>query len=162
MIQIFPFEKRVEYVTEKGSVLVACRSYLLAEFRSAMGEPILRQVMLDSGAPWGVLPHSFWSKNQIPWQPIGSQIRRSDRVEFEPITWQGIPCSLGELSVDLLDERTGVRTRPLRLLAKLPEAPGTKVTESEVLFGLGFFRDNSLSHTISGVNGVLICRLDVS
>lgn len=76
------------------------------------------------------------------WTDLGGQVILSGRVH--PVEWNGLPCRMAELALELLDTHAGIRTRILRVVAKLLTRPAPLVLERAVLLGLNFLTDNQL------------------
>jgi hypothetical protein len=85
---------------------------------------------LDTGAPLSVVPFDVHSKG-LDWQPVPGV----------PMTWQGIPCDLGQINVWVTDLFSGTLQGPYAMLAKFPQRdpPGKPVP---VLLGLEFLLTN--------------------
>jgi hypothetical protein len=159
---VFPFLERViEFRTDLGVVVRACRSYLTFEFGDGTGGSIQWLAIIDSAAPFSVLPFTLWHDNKLPWQRLGSHLTRNDRPDRAALTWLGVPCELGETQVALVDKATDSRSRPLRLLAKFALARVSSPAEKEALLGYSFVSDNSLTLSMKGVAGKIVGSLTV-
>jgi hypothetical protein len=118
---------------------------------SAKGQKIVQQLLIvDSGAPFSVLPHSLWHDKDLLWQPLGSQFLRANRQDRSALNWLGTPCQFGEMQVRLLNPVTGARSNLLRLLAKFPVAKVSLHLEREAILGTSFLLENSVSQAVRG------------
>jgi hypothetical protein len=83
--------------------------------------------------------------NQLSWQLLGNQLLDlTGQPVPQTLTWQGIPCLLGETAIQLRDEFDQC-SRLLRLVAKLPVCPIPSSFETVSLLGYNFLTDNSLT-----------------
>jgi hypothetical protein len=148
---VFPFLSTVvDYKTELGIEARAWRSLALMEF-FGKGQKVFRKLlMVDSGAPFSVLPYSLWHDEDLLWQPLGSQFFRGSRPDGAALNWVGAPCQFGETQVRLVNPVTGVRSNLLRLLAKFPVARVSLYLEKEAILGTSFLLENSVSQAVRG------------
>jgi hypothetical protein len=68
-----------------------------------------------------------------------------------PVEWNGLPCQLAELEVELLDTHARIRTRSLRVVAKLLTQPAPPHLEQSVLLGINFLTDNQLRQELDAI-----------
>jgi hypothetical protein len=134
-----PFTIRtVPFVTESGSTAPARRPFLNTQFMGHAGQRIPYPAFLDTGSAFSVVP--FRLAIQVPWKDLGENLVLAGQLR--PVEWNGIPCRMGELEVELVDTRLFVRTRLLRVLAKIPRQPAAAPLEQAVLLGMSFLTDN--------------------
>jgi hypothetical protein len=154
-------EKTIEFRTDLGVVVRASRAYVHIELLDGKSVWSQRLAMIDTAAPWSVLPCWLWQDLNLSWQPLGSQLTREGKADVSALTWCGVPCQLGETRVVLVHPPTNVRSRPLRLLAKFALARVASPIEKEALLGHSFVIDNSLALSMKGVAGLLQASLTV-
>ena len=135
-------------MTDEGRLARACHAYAQMEFIDCVRGKFQRPVRIDTAAPFSILPFSLWNGRNLAWQPLGSQfLTTQGHPQPGALTWLGVPCRFGEVIVVLLDERQH-RTRPLRLVAKLPQGPVSRTMEGVILAGYNFLTDNSITLTL--------------
>jgi hypothetical protein len=148
---IIPFVERViEFQTELGVIARAWRPYVVLEFTDTRGSTFRRAAVVDSGAPFSVLPFTLWNDKDLAWQFLGNQFLVGNRPDIAALTWQGVPCQFGETQVRLLDDQKGVRSALLTLRAKFPIAKAPSHMEKEALAGNSFLLDNFLTQAMRG------------
>ncbi len=133
----------------------ALRAFVEVEFASAEGIRQRVRAFVDSGAPFSVVPYTFWNGRKMPWQSLGTQFLINGVAVPRALTWQGVPCQFGEAVCALTDPATGAGSRLLTLRAKFPVAPTGTSTDGHILLGCGFFVDNDLSFLMEGTAGQL-------
>jgi hypothetical protein len=143
-------EKVTEFQTDLGVLARAWRSYVALEFRDRAGNDFLYHCIIDSGAPFCVVPFSLWHDQNIAWQLLGSHFIRGGQPDVSALTWQGVPCQFGETQVRLLDEQAGVRSAFLTLRGKFPVSAVALPIEKELLLGNDFLLENWLSEAMRG------------
>ena len=132
--------RTIPFVTERGIAVPARRPFLMTQFAGSQGQRLPYPAFLDTGSPYSVIPHRLASL--VPWNDLGAQVIVA--ATAHPVEWNGIPCHLGELSVELIDPRTQVRTRSLRVVAKIASQPAAPHLEQAALLGMSFLTDNQL------------------
>jgi hypothetical protein len=156
MTHIPLLEKSISFRTDMGFVVRAIRSYVTIEFTDSVGNILERLAMVDSGAPFSVVPYSLWHEQNLNWNPLASQFLRSDnQVDVAALTWQGVPCRLGEIPIRLVDQQGDARSRPLLLTAKFALSQIRTSLEKEVILGDSFIVDNLLTLSLRGIGGKL-------
>lgn len=136
-----PFVIRtVPFVTERGIAVPARRPFLPAPFVGRQGQRLPYPTFLDTGSPYSVIPYRLASR--VPWNDLGGQVIVAGTVH--PVEWNGIPCRLGELSMELVDPQAQVRTRGLQVIAKVASQPAAPHLEQAALLGMSFLIDNQL------------------
>jgi hypothetical protein len=143
-------EKVVEFQTDLGVLARAWRCYVVLEFTDGAGNNFRYQCMVDSGAPFSVVPFSLWHDQNLAWQLLGSHFFSAGQPDVAALTWQGVPCQFGETRVRLLDEQAGVRSAPLSLRGKFPVALIPSPVEQEAILGNDFVIENFLSQAMRG------------
>jgi hypothetical protein len=151
MAEIPFLERAVAFRTDLGAVVRAVRPYVPIEFIDGAGNVFHWLAMIDSGAPFSVLPYTLWHEHNIIYNLLGSQLLRGDKLDAAALTWQGVPCRLAETPIRLVDQRANARSRPLLLTAKLVLAPISSSLEKEAILGDSFLVDNSLALSMRGI-----------
>ena len=128
--------------TDRGDTLLLHRPVITARFPTVGGQSILRRCLIDTGAPLSVVPHAVWHARHLAWAPVSTTLLGNSGVA--ELTWQGVPCELGEMQIDLAGPRT--------LVAKFASRP---TPPSDVILGLSFLTDNDLELVLSAVGGSL-------
>jgi hypothetical protein len=149
-----PFTMRtVPFVTELGTAAPAQRPFLSAQFLGHVGRRLPYPAFLDTGSPYSVVPYRL--AMQVPWKDIGEHLLLGS--QRRSVEWNGIPCRLGEVEVELVDTSAFVRTRALRVLAKIARQQAPSHLEQAVLLGMSFLADNrarqELDATGAGLSG---------
>lgn len=145
----FPLEIRtVDYRTEGGRLVPAHRGYVLCEFS---GASVLCDAFLDTAAPFSVVPYTI--AQRLTWSLHARSLTRAGSPSASPLHWQGITCDLGVIETQLVDLDGGVRSAPLRLLAKFPRRPLATTLERVVVLGMSLFAQNDVSLLIERSNG---------
>jgi hypothetical protein len=155
MADIPLLERAIEFRTDLGSVVRAVRPYVPVEFIDGAGNLFHWLAMLDSGAPFSVLPYTLWQEHNIIYNLLGSQLLRGNKLDATALTWQGMPCRLGEIPIRLVDQRANTRSRPLLLTAKLVLSRIPSSLEKEAIIGANFLVDNSLALSMRGIEDKL-------
>jgi len=136
----------VPFVTERGVAVPAQRAYLTAQFVGRHQQRLPCPAFLDTGSPYSVVPYRL--ANQVPWKDLGGYIILSG--QRRAVEWNGVPCRMGELEVELIDIRARVRTGPLRVLAKVASQPAPPHLDQAVLLGVSFLTDNRIQQDLDG------------
>jgi hypothetical protein len=118
MVDIFLDLRRVGYSSDQNVGVSAWRACVDALFLTPSGASISFSRIVDTGAPFSVLPYSLWRDRNLAWTPRGRYLTRQGSQVSDALTWQGEDCSLGETSVSLIDRHTSTQTGPFLLLAK--------------------------------------------
>jgi hypothetical protein len=134
------------FVTELGVAVPAQRPYVAAQFMGRNNQRVPYPAFLDTGSPYGVVPYRL--ATQVSWRDLGGQIIRSG--QSHAVEWNGIPCRLGELELELVDIPAMIRTRPLRVLAKIASRAAMPHLEQAALLGLNFLSDNKIQQELDG------------
>jgi hypothetical protein len=148
-------EKVVEFQIESGETVRAWRPYVVIELTGTGGIVFRKSAMVDSGAPFSVIPFSLWHDQHLAWQPLGSQFVRAGEPDPAALSWLGVPCQFGQTQVCLFDEQVGTRSARLHLRAKFPSAIVPSHAEKEVILGCNFLVENALTLTMRGGVGKL-------
>jgi len=123
MADIFLDLRRVDYRSDQNILLTAWRSYADALFLTPSGGTVPFSCIVDTGAPFSVLPYSLWHDRNLSWTSLGRRLIRQGGQVSDPLKWQGEDCSLGQTSVSLIDRRTSQQTGPFFLVAKFVDRP---------------------------------------
>ncbi len=145
--------KTVAFVTESGSAAPARRPFLSAQFLGFGGQRLPFPAFLDTGSAFSVVPYRL--AQQLPYVDLGEHLVLAGQLR--PVEWNGIPCRMGEVEVELVDTNLFVRTRVLRVVAKIPRQAAAPTLEQSVLLGMSFLTDNrahqELHATSAGLSG---------
>jgi hypothetical protein len=138
----------MDYMTDHARLARARRFVVQAEFVDQVHGPFRMHPMIDTGAPFSVIPFSIRHRPKLEYTPLGDLFTT---LEGEPepsaLAWLGVPCELGEVKVTLVDELKN-RSRSLRMVAKLPRSPVASHMEKTVVVGCSFLADNNLTLTL--------------
>jgi hypothetical protein len=157
MADIFLDLRRVDYRTEQNISLTAWRGYADALFVTPAGGTVPYSCIVDSGAPFSILPYSLWHDRSLSWTSLGRSLTRQGGQASDPLTWQGETCSLGRTSVSLIDRRTSRQTGPFLLVAKFVDRPLADARlEMLAVLGMNFLADNDLRSVLDGAGGNLV------
>jgi hypothetical protein len=142
-------EERKDFMTDQARLARACHLFV----RMVLSDPIRgsfeTKPRLDTGAPFSIIPYSLWHGRNLSWSPLGSQfLSLGGRIDPTALTWLGVPCTFGELKVVLRDE-ADQPSRPLRLIAKLPQAVLPGHMEKVAILGYNFLMDNYITLTVN-------------
>jgi hypothetical protein len=147
----FPIQFRIsDYRTEHGRNVRAKRAYMLYEF---IGTPIVCDGFVDSAAPFSVVPYTF--SRHLPWTRIGKSLTKVGGAVSAPLSWQGIPCELGTIQFRWIHLTKGLRSAPLKMLAKFPQRASVSALERAIVLGLSLFDDNDLQLLMNRGAGTL-------
>jgi len=142
-------EVRRDYTTDHGRLARACYLRVTAVFATRSGGDVERGMRIDTGAPFSIVPYSLWHDVDLSWQPLGTEFYTPVGVrDPDALAWLGVPCLFGLLQVRLQDE-FDQRSKPLRLVAKLPLRAARSHLERAALIGCSFLADNSLTMTVA-------------
>ncbi|MCY2988112.1 MAG: hypothetical protein NTY19_09655 [Planctomycetota bacterium] len=131
-----------KFRTDRGDALLLYRPIIMARFPTVDGQAILRRCMTDTGAPLSVVPYAVWHARNFKWSSVSTSLRGS--AGLAALTWQGVPCELGEMQIDLAGPRVFVAKFALQ-----PTPP------CDVILGLNFLVDNDLDLSLTAVGGSL-------
>jgi hypothetical protein len=124
--------------TIAGCRLTARRLWLAVEFERRHGARLLRDCLVDTGAPFCVIPHTVHHPHDLLWQRV------SDPASPRAATWFDVACDLGRVQV-WLPAPDGTVLGPFSLIAKFPRGTPQIFREQRipvpVLLGLNFFAD---------------------
>jgi len=156
MPDIFLDVRRIDYLSEQNVAVSAWRTCADALFSTRVGGMLPYSCIVDSGAPFSILPYSLWHGRNLSWTPRGRRLTRRGGQLGNPLKWQGEDCSLGDTTMSLIDRKTSLQTGPFLLVAKfvdrrLPD-PGL---ETIAVLGMNFLVDNDLRLVLEGTGGDL-------
>jgi hypothetical protein len=140
------------FVTEQGFAAPAHRLFLAARYQSALQGTYPYRTFFNTGAPYSIVPHAL--AQRVAWRPMGT-VTQLPPGPVTAIEWQGVPCVLGELQVELYDVPTCTATQPLLLIAKIATRPTTPRTDYAATLGLNLLTDNAGRLGVSGQCGNL-------
>jgi hypothetical protein len=154
--------RRVDFYTEQNVAVCAWRARANALFFTPGGGTVPYFCIVDSGAPFSVLPYSLWHDRNLSWTPRGRRLIRQGGQMAEPLKWQGEDCSLGDTSVSLIDARTNSQTGAFLLVAKFVDRRRSDARlEMIAVLGMNFLADNDLRLVLESVAGNLVGALSV-
>ncbi|MGH7226179.1 MAG: hypothetical protein ACRELF_23435, partial [Gemmataceae bacterium] len=101
-------------MTDQGRLARACRLLVEMELFDRMRGWFRQDAILDTGAPFSIVPFSLWNGRNLSWTPLGSQLFTSQgRPDPDALKWLGVSCELGVTHIALVDE-TNRASRSLR------------------------------------------------
>ena len=138
-------EHRKDYVTDQGRLARACRLLVGVEFVDRVRGRIKRNAVLDTGAPFSVIPFSLWNGQNLSWMPLGSQmLTLQGQSDPDALKWLGVSCEFGITQFSLLDESKRA-SRSLQVVGKFVQSPLPPQFEKLVILGYNFLLDNDLT-----------------
>jgi hypothetical protein len=137
-----------QFLTDQGDTVAAFRPYTAITFLGRHGQRIPIRAMIDSCAPFSVVPYQLWNTHGFAWSSISKTLTR--RGKATGLDWHGIPCELGYAEIDLAG--------PRRLIAKFTLRP---TQTADVILGANFVADNDLEFVLRGTGGALSGLLSV-
>lgn len=148
--------KYVDYVSDQGFAVRAQRAFARTSFRTSRQLRVSYRCIVDSGAPFSVLPYSLWHGRKLDWNPLGKHLFRTGSNQPEKLEWQGIACELGKTRVYLVDAHGGVEAGPFLVIGKFAAAQHPRPdVESVAVLGLNFLTDNKDVLTLDGAQLVV-------
>jgi hypothetical protein len=141
MVSISLGVRSLAFATEQGVPIPARRLFVTAYFLGKGGQRIPIPAFLDVGAPYNVVPHRLASP--VDWVDAGGQAILPTG-KSHTIEWFGITCRMREARLELVDLQQQIRTRALRLLAKVPLTAAPAALEKSAILGMNFLTDNGL------------------
>jgi hypothetical protein len=114
--------------------------------------------IVDTGAPFSVIPFSLWQSYNVQWSPLGRQLTCQGKPAYGALKWQDVDCSLGVTYLQLVDLRTGMKvSRSFLVVAKFAnqrsQHPHLELT---AVLGMNFLIDNGLRLQIDGTGVDLV------
>jgi len=149
---------RIDYLTNRGFPVQAWRPYARIRLPLVGGGSTDLSCIVDTGAPWSVIPYSIWHAYNVEWSFFGRQVFRQSTPDPRALTWQGVDCDLGVTEVEILDQQTGTGMGPFLVLAKFPHGNPRILrgaAQPEAILGLDFLLANRLRLTLDGTSGLL-------
>lgn len=147
--------RTIEFVTDLQVTVWARRAFVEARFDAQNGPPTAFDTFVDLGAPFGMVPYSLWHSRRLRWTPLGTQLIRAGKPVPGALSWQGVPCELGETDLYLIDLDSGIRTGPHRLVAKFPRRRLPPAAENAAILGMNFLADNDIRLMLAGSHGAV-------
>jgi hypothetical protein len=151
MLPYFPvFEQRETFQSDEARFFTSYRLKTFLQFFGRIGAPDSTEVIIDTGAPFSVVPFSLQKEQSLHPEPIplGTQLtplKDGTPVNgFAPIKWQEAYCDLGQMNVVLVDE-VGRRSPPFLFVGKFPRTKTKSPLEKAILLGMDFFARNKLT-----------------
>jgi hypothetical protein len=110
--------QRVDYCSDQNANLTAWRIDAETLFTAPSGVMVRYSCVVDTGAPFSVLPYALWHGCNLQWSPCGTQLLRQGGKAYEPLHWRRVSCSLGETTVHLFDGQTNLQAGPFTIVGK--------------------------------------------
>jgi hypothetical protein len=152
-------EERKDCMTDQGRLARACRLVVGIEFFNRVHGPRRRHAILDTGAPFSVIPFSLWNGQNLSWTPLGSQMLTfQGQPDPDALKWLGVSCEFGVTHFALVDE-TNRASRSLRVVGKFVRSPLPARFEKDVILGYNFLMDNRLTLTLNPASRVTLGKL---
>jgi len=164
MPDIFLDLRHIDYISDQNVPVAAWRAHAEVLFTTATGALANFSCIVDSGAPFSVLPFSLWQSYNVQWNRIGKQLSRQGGGPAPgALKWQDVDCSLGVTHVHLSDPQTGTRTSsPFLVVAKFGGQPSKHShLEMFAVLGMNFLADNNLRLELDGTGVDLAGYLSV-
>ena len=143
------------YITDQNVHLRAWRAYADVRFETVGGNQAPFPCIVDSGAPFSVIPFSLWSGRNLNYDNRGDVLYPlgSSQSAPEPLEWRGIRCFVGRTYVHLVDANQSTIAGPFILEGKFATIshPDANIEKIAVL-GLNFLEDNSRHLHLFGRN----------
>jgi hypothetical protein len=139
--------RAVAFLTERGHPIPARRPFVAAQFRGNQGPRVPYPTFFDSGSAYCVIPYSL--AVQVAWTSLRAHAVLAGNSP--PVEWNGLPCQMGELEVELVDTCLQVRTGLLRVLAKVASQPAVSRLERSAILGMSFLTENHLRLELDGI-----------
>lgn len=134
----------INFVTELNIAVNAWRTFGDARFETLSGFRTPFSCIVDTGAPFTVMPFSLWHDRQLRWLPLGSSLTRQGKPDATALDWQGVPCTLGLVDLFLVDALSGVEAGPFMAVGKSAQQRHARAElETIALLGLNFLTDNA-------------------
>ena len=132
-----PIERTAKTAVIGGCSMTASRLWVAVEFSKRDGGSVMRDCLLDSGAPMSVVPFSFQQTYDLDWQIVSDP-------SLPRAHWFDVECDIGQIDVWLPDN-TGSMAGPFTLVAKFPRATPRALRGPHmhvpILLGLNFITD---------------------
>lgn len=146
--------------SDLGFSVTAWRAFASAQFVDKNAGWVPLSCVVDSGAPFSVIPYSIWHGLALDWTQLGGQLLHQGKVVPRALEWHGLACDLGITRGNLLDPRTHTVHGPFLVVGKFPRGPHQRPDlENLTILGLNFITDNrrclSLEGTAAGLAGNL-------
>ncbi len=152
----------VTYRSDQNAIVEARRIYARTHFIAQGGADDYCRSIVDSGAPFSVLPYSLWHQQKLRWTHLGGAVlTRVAPPSMEQLIWQGVPCELGETNVFLLDLASGVQSGPHRVVGKFVQQSVAGEFETTAPLGLNFLSDNAIRFAVERTGASLSSHLVV-
>ena len=85
MADIFLDLRHIDYRTDQNVPLTAWRGYADALFVTPRGGTVPFSCIVDSGAPFSVLPYSLWHDRNLSWTSLGRRLTRQGGQVSDPL-----------------------------------------------------------------------------
>ena len=163
MPDIFLDPRRIDFVSDQNAAVSAWRAYADVLFTTATGALASFSCIVDTGAPFSVLPFTLWQTYNVQWNPLGQQLTRQGKPVPDALKWRDVDCSLGNTDIQLIDPRTGTKTsRSFLVVAKFASRRSQHPRlELAAVLGMNFLVDNGLRLELEGTGADLVGYLSV-
>jgi hypothetical protein len=154
--------QRMDYLSDLGAPVTAWRAFTQVQFVTTSHAWVPGSCLVDSGAPFSIIPYSQWHDRDLDWKKLGSQLTRQGQVVAGALEWQGEPCDLGATRINLVDPQAGTVRGPFPVVGKFPRRPHPRPElEKLAILGLNFLTDNYHSLGLDGGSGDLLGSFSV-
>jgi len=156
--------RRTDFVSDQNAPASAWRAHAEVLFTTATGALASFSCLVDTGAPFSVLPFSLWQSYNVQWNPLGQRLTRQGGSPAPgALKWQDVDCSLGATYVQLIDPQTGTKaSRPFLVVAKFASQRSQHPhLELAAVLGMNFLADNGLRLELDGTGADLVGHLSV-
>jgi hypothetical protein len=164
MAPYFPvFEQRETFESDEARFFTSYRLKTFLQFFGRIGAPDSTEVIIDTGAPFSVVPFSLPKEQSLhpDLVPLGTHLTALKNGKpinaSAPIKWQDAYCDLGQMNVVLVDE-VGRRSPLLLFVGKFPRTKTKSPLEKAILLGMDFFARNKLTLMVQPGRPFLIER----
>lgn len=128
--------------TASGCTIPLIRLWIELAFARRNERPLLRDCMLDTGAPLSVIPYAIHQSRNFKWQPIPGP--------WPPglTTWFGVACAVGRMDVWVPLPGPPFLQGPFPFVAKFAQATPPHISGNlPILLGLNFLVDHQAEAT---------------
>jgi hypothetical protein len=163
MPDIFLDLQRIDFVSDQNAPVSAWRAHAETLFATSTSTLASFSCIVDTGAPFSVLPFSLWQSYSVQWNPLGQQLTCQGKPAQGTLKWQDVDCSLGATYLQLVDPRTGLKaSRPFLVVAKFASQRSQHShLEQTAVLGMNFLTDNNLRLELDGTGADLVGYLSI-
>lgn len=154
--------RRVDFCSDQNINVTAWRVEAETLFTTSTGLIVPYSCVVDTGAPFSILPFSLWHDRNLEWNRCGTRLRRQGGKAYESLKWGQADCELGDTTVHLFDGQSNLQSGPFLVVGKFANQrqpdPNLEMT---ALLGMNFLTDNHLRLVVDGAGGNLVSYLAV-